>query len=117
MNFNKEIKDFIDDYTLNIERGTAAVFVGAGMSVKSGYPTWLEFVKPFINKIDMDMKNVDLTKAIQFYINFYGRVDIDRAICKTFGELKTKKQNKNLNKLTKLPIKTYWTTNYDKELE
>lgn len=117
MNFNKEIKDFIDDYTLNIERGTAAVFVGAGMSIKSGYPTWLEFVKPFIDEIDMDVKNVDLTKAIQFYINFYGREDINYAIGKAFDTLKIKKKNKNLNNLTKLPIKTYWTTNYDKELE
>lgn len=108
---------FIKDYAKAIEDGYSAVFAGAGLSRPSGYVNWRELLEPFANEINLDVdKEYDLLAIPQYYFNKYGnRGKVNQAILNEFT--KDAKENENINILTRLPISTYWTTNYDNLIE
>lgn len=113
---NKET--FIKNYALAVKEGYAAVFAGAGTSVGAGYVDWKTLIAPFAKEIDLDIeKETDLVKVTQYYCNSKQgrRSQINQQILNMFtsGEEKTE----TINLLTKLPIETYWTTNYDRLIE
>lgn len=108
---------FIRDYVKEILQGNAAVFAGAGLSRSSGFVNWKELLQPLANDIGLNIEyEYDLTKVAQYIKNKNGnRDDINNSILSAFGtgvEL-----NESVRILTRLPIKTYWTTNYDHLLE
>ncbi|WP_423423307.1 SIR2 family protein [Pediococcus pentosaceus] len=110
-------KSFIEQYSKAINEGYAAVFAGAGLSVASGYVDWKTLVTPLAEELNLNIEEEnDLTKVAQYYRNeFKSRGDINQTIMEAFS--KEKEPNENIDILTRLPIYTYWTTNYDKLLE
>ena len=111
-------EELIREYTKAIREGNAAVFGGAGLSRASGYVNWTELLRPLAKDIDLDVdKEKDLLAVAQFYKNKRGgtRGGINQTIINAF----TKKVeiNENIAILTRLPIFTYWTTNYDSLIE
>lgn len=107
---------FIRKYAQNILNKSAAVFIGAGVSIASGYPDWENLVEPLAEELGLDMeKENDLLKVMQYYENTFGRNEISMRILNEFQ--KTERNNTNLEIITRLPIDTYWTTNYDREIE
>lgn len=112
VNRNKLIRD----YAKAIHEGNAAVFGGAGLSRSSGYVDWKDLLRPLATEIGLDIdKENDLLKVAQFCQNQNGRPCINRAIQEAFS--KDLKINTNIQILSRLPIFTYWTTNYDELLE
>lgn len=116
MSLRKE--ELIREYTKAIREGNAAVFGGAGLSRASGYVNWKELLRPLAKDIELDVdKEKDLLAIAQFYKNKRGgtRGGINQSIINAF----TKKVeiNENVEILTRLPIFTYWTTNYDSLIE
>ena len=115
------INDFIKKYSKAITEGYAAVFAGAGLSKPSGYVDWAGLIKGFADSVKLDVnKESDLVEVIQFFCNSNGgRGAVNDAIYEKFT--KHAKSNANMQVLSRLPIGTYWTTNYDciieKELE
>lgn len=109
--------ELIRKYVEAIREGNAAVFAGAGLSCSSGYVDWKNLLRPLASDIDLDVdKENDLLSVAQFYRNRKGnRTPINQEIMNAFS--KEADLNENVRILTRLPIFTYWTTNYDELIE
>lgn len=113
----KEIENFISDYTDEIEFGNAAIFAGAGLSVGAGAVSWKELLREAAKKIQIDVdKEYDLVSVAQYIYNqSNSRNQITRLIK---NHINTEgKVTENHKILSSLPIKNYWTTNYDEYIE
>ena len=108
---------FIKEYTKAIVEGNAAVFAGAGLSIPSGYLSWKELLRPFASEINLSIdKENDYLSVAQYYFNKHRtRSRINETILNEFTQ--SAKSNESANIITRLPIKTYWTTNYDHIIE
>ena len=115
MPINKD--ELIRKYVKAIREGNAALFAGAGLSRASGYVDWKGLISPLAHDINLDVnKETDLLSVAQFYRNKKGTgVPISQSIVDAFS--KDVEINENIRILARLPIFTYWTTNYDELLE
>ncbi|QUA52171.1 SIR2 family protein [Aristaeella lactis] len=114
MSVNK--KTLIRRYVKAIHEGNAAVFAGAGLSRSSGYVDWRGLLRPLAEEIGLDVdKEYDLLSVAQFYKNKRPGTPTSQAILDAFS--KEVSTNENIKILSRLPIFTYWTTNYDELLE
>jgi hypothetical protein len=111
------IAEFKREYTRAISEGYAAVFAGTGLSRSAGFVDWKSLVRPFANEIRLSVdKESDLLFLTQFYANERGnRASINQKILNEFT--KSTADNENISIITRIPIDTYWTTNYDRLLE
>lgn len=107
----------IKEYTKAIEEGRAGIFAGAGLSIGSGYVDWKELMRPFADELNLEIdKENDYLAVAQYYRNQSGtRASINKSILEAFT--KECKENENVEIITRLPIKTFWTTNYDRLIE
>ena len=97
--------------------GELAVFAGAGLSVAAGYSDWEALMKNPAAELHLDIKREkhDLVSLAQFYCNTKKRVSINDLLSRSFPTHLKPQENHNI--LAKLPIMTYWTTNYDSLIE
>jgi hypothetical protein len=113
-----EIRDFISEYLAELVEGNAAIFAGAGLSVPAGYVDWKTLLRPLSKelKLNIDLES-DLIALAQFHYNASGknRHKLHKALLEALSRDATPTDNHKL--LVKLPIDTYWTTNYDKLIE
>ena len=109
--------EFKIEYGKAVSEGYGAVFAGAGLSKSAGFINWKELVAPFATALSLDVeKESDLIGLTQFYKNEKGnRSDINQRILNSF--LSDESLNDNIRIITRLPISTYWTTNYDELIE
>lgn len=110
-------KEMIREFTKAIRKKSAAVFAGAGLSRPSGYVDWKWLLLPLAEGIHLngDYEN-DLLSVGQYYSNEKGtRAGINQRLVQEFT--RCTETSENVRILTKLPISTYWTTNYDRLLE
>lgn len=112
-----KVETFIKEYVRAITEGYAAIFAGAGLSCGAGYVNWKELMRPLAEEIYMDVdREHDLVAIAQYYRNENGtRADINQRILNEFTQ--KAQRNENIEIVTRLPIHTYWTTNYDKLIE
>ena len=110
-------EELIKKFTFAIREGNAAIFAGAGLSIDSGYVNWTELLRPFAKQIGLEIdKENDYLAVAQYYRNERrNRASVNSEILNQFR--KEAKDNETLDIVTRLPIYTYWTTNYDKLLE
>lgn len=110
-------KTFIKRYSKAVHEGYAAVFAGAGTSVGAGFVDWKTLVAPFAEELNLDIdKEKDLVKVTQYYRNSKrNRGTINQQIINAFSS--QEEITETVKILTRLPISTYWTTNYDQVLE
>lgn len=110
-------EEFIDDYVKAIDSNNAAIFAGAGLSRASGYVDWKGLLSDIANNIGLDIKKEhDLPAVAQYYKNERrGRNSINQLLVEKF--VNGCNDNENLEILSKMPIATYWTTNYDTLIE
>lgn len=111
------IKQFIQNYVKEINEENAAIFAGAGLSVSAGYVNWKELLRGIADELNLDIdKENDLISLAQFHVNeSRNRNQINQKIIELFTKDTTKT---NIHRvLARLPIKYYWTTNYDTVLE
>lgn len=111
------INELIRNYSKAVIGGYAAVFAGAGLSSGSGYVDWKDLLREFAKDIGLDIeKENDLITAAQFYRNEHAnRASINQTLMEAFTV--ENKENENIKILARMPINTYWTTNYDQLLE
>ena len=114
---NAEINTFINQYVKDIKGHSAAVFVGAGFSKSAGYVDWKNLLRKIAEELELDIeKEYDLISLAQYHYNANGnRNAISNIIIDEFS--REKEIGKNHKILARLPILTYWTTNYDSFLE
>lgn len=111
-----EINIAYNEILKNLKESNLAIFAGAGMSMDSGYVNWNELLRPIAKEIKLDVdKETDLVSLAQYHCNEYNRNKINQVLLDEFSS--DLKITKNHEILAKLPISTYWTTNYDKLIE
>lgn len=111
------IECFKKEFVKAIRNGDAALFAGAGLSRPSGFVVWKELLRPLAKDIGINIdEEHDLTAVAQYVKNERGnRGTINQTILDAFN--KDVQINENVKILTRLPIYTYWTTNYDHLIE
>jgi hypothetical protein len=111
------IDSFIDTYAQALLDGNAAVFAGAGLSIPAGLVDWKGLLKNIARDIGLDVKKEDdLVSVAQFHVNERGgRHQINQALIHEFA--RRAKLTENHKILASLPVRTYWTTNYDMLIE
>ncbi len=116
MHFTQEQQEFILCYAQSLKNGCASVFLGSGLSRKSGYTGWAELLRKYAKKIGLNVKKEqsDLISLAQYYVNSQqDSIELKKYICKVFAKSDDKKINVNHLLLSSLPLQSYWTTNYD----
>lgn len=99
-----------------LRNNNLAVFAGAGLSRGSGFVDWKGLLKDIADELDLDIeKESDLIAVAQYHYNKNGREIINEVIVEEFQ--RTAQKNENMKILSRLPISTYWTTNYDSIIE
>jgi NAD-dependent SIR2 family protein deacetylase len=113
-----KIKSFIKTYSNAIKDKNAAIFAGAGLSRPAGIVDWKGLLKSITEDLNLDIdKENDIVAITQYHINERAgvRSTVNRLLIEHFT--KDVEITENHRILAKLPINTYWTTNYDKLLE
>ena len=93
------------------------VFVGAGVSLDSGMPSWSKAIKSIANKLNILDGSMEYLKIPQFYYNSRGKkeyVELMREIFRYNDDLNFSDIHRNIIKLN---THTIITTNYDCLLE
>ena len=111
------IESFVDTYVQALHDQNAAIFAGAGLSIPAGMVNWKDLLRDIANEIGLDVdKEDDLITVAQFHVNERkGRHRINQALIHEFSMRAKSTANHRL--LASLPIRTYWTTNYDALIE
>ncbi len=96
-----------------------ALFAGAGMSVSAGFVDWAKLLEPIAEDLGLDIEKekTDLVSLAQYHYNAKGnnRSKLNQVLITNF--CKDVEVTSNHKILARLPISTYWTTNYDKLIE
>ncbi|WP_042885539.1 SIR2 family protein [Achromobacter sp. DH1f] len=114
---SKEVDSFIKAYVKDLEEGVAAVFAGAGLSRTCGFVNWKELLSEIAEELGLSTeKESDLISVAQYHVNKKNSpTGLARKILEEFSEQAEPSDSHRI--LARLPIKTYWTTNYDTLIE
>lgn len=110
---------FVEDFSNELAERNVAVFAGAGLSVSAGFVDWKGLLKPLADELSLDVdKEHDLVKIAQYHVNHHGdnRNDLSNAILNGFSRKQAQITDSH-KILARLPVVTYWTTNYDTTIE
>ncbi len=114
--FNHEQEVMIQRLVNELEENNLAIFAGAGLSAPAGCVNWKELLRPLSVELGVNIDNeTDLVSLAQYYFNENGRNRLAEQLINEVGI--AKEPTKNHEILAKLPISTYWTTNYDELIE
>jgi hypothetical protein len=115
--FSPDVRAFINSFASDIADDAAAIFAGAGLSVASGYVNWTELLREIAQELGLDVdRETNLVAVAQYHLNERrNRTRINQKIIDEFSAGHA--INENHKVLARLPIATYWTTNYDRMIE
>lgn len=102
----------------DLSEDNLAIFAGAGMSAPAGFVSWPELLKPIAEELELDIeREADLVALAQYHCNsnLANRGRLNQLLIDELAEQAESSENHKI--LARLPISTYWTTNYDKLLE
>lgn len=112
-----EHKQFYKDVLDSLQSQSLAVFAGAGLSKSAGFVDWKGLLKDIADDLGLsiDLED-DLISLAQYNENKVGgRSMLNQKIISEFNEEVDLTENHSI--LARLPIHTYWTTNYDDLIE
>ncbi|MGU7778664.1 SIR2 family protein [Burkholderia sp. PU8-34] len=115
---NKEQLRLVDVLSKELEEGNLGIFAGAGFSRKAGFVDWKTLLKPIADDLDLDVeKEWDLVTLAQYHtnVNHANRAKLNQLLVTEFSTNVAPTENHRI--LARLPIGTYWTTNYDNLIE
>lgn len=112
-----ERKDFVRKFADSCKRDCAAIFLGAGMSVDAGLPSWKALFSPLADELEIDIEKTSyqLYDIAQFYANRYGKNELYKKVSIEIN--KVLNSSKALEELCLLQCNSIWTTNFDQVLE
>jgi len=112
-----DIEYLIREYTRAIRIKSAAVFIGAGLSMPAGFVSWKQLLSKAASDLGLDVEKeqYDLIGLAQYYNNRHRRGALNQLLTEEFTKLRAPTRNHQL--LSQLPLDTYWTTNYDSLIE
>lgn len=108
---------FLTEYPDALNDGLGAVFIGAGVSMAAGYPSWSGLLSDIADELEINSRNVhDLAALAQWSIQESGGATrVRNVIKKEIGP--DKPVPETLDILARLPVRHIWTTNYDRLVE
>src|SRR6266567_2769242 len=113
---NRDIEAFIRDFANALAANNVAIFAGAGLSKASGYVDWAEMLTDIAEDLGLKIdKEYDLVSLAQYHVNEKSRSKLNKRIIEEFVDENEITENHSI--LARLPISTYWTTNYDRLIE
>lgn len=111
----QEQRFLIRQFSTRLKAGNAAIFVGAGLSVPSGLVAWQELLREPAETLglDVDREVYDLPLLAQYFVN--RRHGNDALLIDYIKQrlIKPSKLTLSHEILTSLPVRSFWTTNYD----
>ena len=110
--------EFVDQWAKSLERGSAAGFIGAGLSRRAGYPDWRILLADIARELGLDIEaEYDLAAVAQYSLNKAARKRnrLTRLIVDHFPPRPDAPEPFRI--LARLPVRHVWTTNYDKLAE
>ena len=95
----------------------AAVFAGAGLSIASGHVSWSALLRETAKELGVELSTFsDLPSLAQYHVNETGnRGGVNRILVEEF--VRKTEETDSHRVLSNLPIRTFWTTNYDVLIE
>jgi Sir2- and TIR-associating SLOG family/SIR2-like domain len=105
---------FIDQWSSSLELGSAAVFIGAGLSRRAEYPDWRSLLKDIADELGLDIGlEHDLAAVAQYSLNkaIGKRHNLTQLIVNHFPPKPDAPEPFRI--LARLPVRHVWTTNYD----
>lgn len=115
---NRDQLRLIDELSHELEEGNLAMFIGAGFSRAAGYVDWKALLKPIADELELDVeKEWDLVTLAQYHanVNQANRGKLNQMLVTEFSNRLQPTEGHRI--LARLPIQTYWTTNYDTLIE
>jgi hypothetical protein len=112
------LKRFADIFSKAIKENNAAIFAGAGLSIPAGFVNWKTLLKDIATDLNLDVdREHDLIAVAQYHYNENGnnRNKLNQLLIDEFTQGSSVTKNHQI--LATLPIRTFWTTNYDKLIE
>jgi hypothetical protein len=108
---------FLKEFPAALAQDTAAVFVGAGVSMAAGYPSWKTLLHDIGIELGVDSNDVsDLAALAQWHIKrSSGATKIRQVIRDEIGI--EHPVPSSLEVIARLPVRHIWTTNYDRLVE
>jgi SIR2-like domain/Sir2- and TIR-associating SLOG family len=108
---------FLKEYPDAINEGVGTVFVGAGMSMAAGYPSWSTLLREIGEELGVSSRDVyDLAALAQWSIQESGGATRVRNVIKEqIGN--DHPIPETLEIIARLPVEHIWTTNYDRLVE
>jgi len=94
-----------------------AIFLGAGMSVDAGLPSWKSLFLPLADElgIDIDKTSYQIYDISQFYANTFGKKELYIKVGKEINRIL--ESSNALEQLALLQTNSFWTSNFDQVLE
>ncbi|OEE71671.1 SIR2 family protein [Vibrio genomosp. F6] len=111
-------QSFLQDIGKELAEENVAIFAGAGMSAGSGFVNWAELLRPIADELGLDVdREKDLVALAQYHCNDNeaNRSQLNQRLIEEFSREAEETENHRI--LARLPIRTYWTTNYDRIIE
>lgn len=110
----KEI--FIDNFVNQLDLSDLSFFLGAGMSTGAGFPSWKELLEDIASDVGVNIKEeTDFYKTFQYCVNELGLSIVEQRV---YDKLSTTSyKSEGIESILKLPIDSFWTTNFDQVLE
>lgn len=108
---------FIEEFPDALANEAGAVFIGAGVSMGAGYPSWVELLKDIGEELGVGSSDVnDLAALAQWSIQENGGATRVRNVLKEqIGQ--NYDVPEALQIMARLPVRHIWTTNYDRLVE
>ncbi|CUN05909.1 MAG: SIR2 family protein [Turicibacter sanguinis] len=110
----------INEFSTALVQKKGAIFIGAGISVPSGFKSWVELLREMQEDIDLEIDDhLDLTEVAQFIVNnnLNNKGRILNKIVECYTTTDGIYSNKYHKVLAQMNVTTIWTTNYDTLLE
>ena len=109
--------EFIKKFSDKCKTNSAAVFLGAGMSVDAGLPSWKQLFQPLAEKLKIDIENTgyQIYDIAQFYANTFGKNELYKRIGYEINRVL--ESSDALDQLSYMQCNSFWTTNFDSVLE
>ncbi|MBV9491421.1 MAG: SIR2 family protein [Verrucomicrobia bacterium] len=113
-----DTETLIHEWSASLENGTAAVFIGAGLARRAGYPDWRNLLEEVALELGLEIEQEnDLAGVAQYSVNRAAgkRHRLWRLVTESFPPRPVAPEPYRI--LARLPLRHIWTTNYDSLVE